>query len=408
MRIKNKADQKSFADLFDYSQKYLPYRLLSKMGFKNVDTALVSEASILYSTMIFLHAIVFFTAYFYRDFGETLFFMLFLLITVVGAVLGGKIIGILSAFFALFEVTYLFLNPRSFLALLSPHYLVNYLGLLVCGIMLSYFIDWIRKSKEISLFKKREREYARNFVHLNEELKKAKREIKARDEFLSLASHELKTPLTTMLLKLHNMLHTVRNVSLANFSVPALMKVLENAQQQTRRLSNMINDLLNVSLITTGRLKLDREDTDLVGVVKNVLENFSEILKNEKYKVQFDSGKKIVGRWDKNRIEQAVTNLVSNAIKYGEGNPIEIKLENTNSYARFIIHDHGIGISKDDQKILFERFSRSLTSQDYKKGLGVGLYITYQIIKAHKGSVKVMSKLKKGSTFVVDLPMKAS
>ena len=208
-----------------------------------------------------------------------------------------------------------------------------------------------------------------------------------------------------MLLKLHDMLHKVRNVSLANFSVPALMKVLENAQQQTRRLSNMINDLLNVSLITTGRLKLDKEEIDLTNIVKNVLENFSEMFKDEGYKVRLDSEKKIIGRWDKNRIEQAITNLVSNAIKYGEKNPIEIKLENNNTTARFIIHDHGIGISKDDQKILFDRFARALTSKEYKKGLGVGLYITYQIIKAHRGNIRVISKSGNGSTFIVELPM---
>ncbi len=397
----------AYKKLYSHSLRYLPSKFFIGLGFKDADVARLSDVSVLYGTTVFLHIIVFLTALNFKDqTGQTIFFSLFLLIDAAGAALGGKRVGFFSTLLSLVESAYLFLAWPFSTSMFTLSTTLNFSLLVLGGGFISSLVDIIGKSNVIQTYQRREREYARQFLQLDHDLKKARREIKARDEFLSLASHELKTPLTTMLLKLHSMLHTVRNVSLANFSVPALMKVLENAQEQTKRLSNMINDLLNVSLITTGRLKLDKEDVDLTGVTRTVLENFSEMLKNERYKIKMNSSKKIVGKWDKNRVEQAITNLVSNAIKYGRGQPIEIKLENSGNLARFIIHDHGIGIPKEDQKILFDKFTRSMTSQEYRKGLGVGLYITYQIIQAHKGEIRVSSTQGKGTTFIVDLPLK--
>ena len=405
--VNNQSKTPVYNDLLKHSKRYLPYKFFLKFGIKEVDSARLFDIGLLYGSTLLLHIAIFLTALnFKNEAGQTVFFMLYLLSTVMASALGGKVLGFFSTILAFGETVTLFLQWPDVGSTLTMETSLNFSVLVVGGGFISSLMDLMRQSRIINAYQAKEREYARQFVQLDKDISAARREIRARDEFLSLASHELKTPLTTMLLKLHNMLHTVKNVSLANFSVPALMKVLENAQQQTRRLSNMINDLLNISLITTGRLKLEKEDADLSSIVKTVLENFSELLKDEKYKVKVDSRKKIVGRWDKNRIEQAITNLLSNAIKYGRGQPIEIKLENSGNMARFIIHDHGIGIPKDDQKILFEKYFRSLTAADYKKGLGVGLYITYQIINAHKGNIRVLSKAGKGSTFIVDLPLR--
>lgn len=209
-----------------------------------------------------------------------------------------------------------------------------------------------------------------------------------------------------MLLKLHDMINNIRNVSLANFSVPELMKVLENAEQQIRSLSTMINDLLNVSLITTGRMNLDSENFDLVAAVKRVKENFSEILERKHYLVKIDAKSPVIGFWDRARIEQAITNLLSNAIKYGDNKPIEIKIFVSEGMGKFVIKDQGIGIQPEKQKMLFNRFTRAVPADGEKKGLGVGLYITHQIVKAHNGKVKLFSFPKKGSTFTIELPIK--
>ena len=284
--------------------------------------------------------------------------------------------------------------------------LIQLVAFILSVIVVSILIGIVRRTGEIKELKKREKIYAQTFTQLHDEYVKAREEIKARDEFLSIASHELKTPLTSMLLKLHDMINNIRNVSLANFSVPELMKVLENAEQQIRSLSTMINDLLNVSLITTGRMNLDSENFDLVAAVKRVKENFSEILERKHYLVKIDAKSPVIGFWDRARIEQAITNLLSNAIKYGDNKPIEIKIFVSEGMGKFVIKDQGIGIQPEKQKMLFNRFTRAVPADGEKKGLGVGLYITHQIVKAHNGKVKLFSFPKKGSTFTIELPIK--
>ena len=146
---------------------------------------------------------------------------------------------------------------------------------IMASFLISYLIDADRRAVEIDKLKKQEKLFSVKFIELHRDLKKASDEIKARDEFLSITSHELRTPLTTMLLKLHNMLNTVKNVSLANFSVESLMRVLENAETQIKVLTTMINDLLNVSMITTGRINVLMQLEHLAEITRKVLENFS-------------------------------------------------------------------------------------------------------------------------------------
>lgn len=285
--------------------------------------------------------------------------------------------------------------------------LTNFFVFIISAIIIRILIDIVRRTKDIKELRKREKIYIQTFVKLNGEYIKAREEIKARDEFLTITSHELKTPLTSMLLKLHHMINNVRNVSLANFSVPELMKVLENAEHQVKLLTTMINDLLNVSLISTGRMNLHLEAVNLVEVVKKVKENFSEILDNNHCKLKINAKAQVVGFWDKSRIEQVITNLLSNAIKYGENKPIEIEVTGSSGMAKLIIRDQGIGIVPEKQKIIFNRFTRIAPANIEKKGLGVGLYIANQIVNIHNGRVKIFSIPNKGSTFTVELPMKA-
>ncbi len=168
----------------------------------------------------------------------------------------------------------------------------------------------------------------------------------------------------------------------------------------------MINDLLNISLIATGRMTLDKTSADLVKITKLVLQNFSEMKKMEEYQINFEAKTAVAGHWDSNRIEQAITNLVSNAIKYGRKKPIKISIYNSGDSGKFIIEDQGIGIPPKEQKNLFRRFKRLNEENNHQKGLGVGLYITQQIIKAHGGSIKLESRLNRGSKFTVKLPIK--
>jgi len=277
---------------------------------------------------------------------------------------------------------------------------------IVSAISINYLINSSMEKQEMKRLKKQEKLYAQAFIKLHEEYKTALKDIKSRDEFMSIVSHELKTSLTVMLLKLHSELDTIRNAPLANFSVVRLMEVLKNSEKQIARLKSMINDLLDVSLITTGRMDLQREDVDLVVVANQITQSFSELLKRKKYKIRIIAKTPVVGKWDKVRIEQAITNLISNATKYGESKPIEITISKNSNQAKFIIKDHGLGIPSSEQKIIFDLFKRAAGNGEYKKGLGVGLFITSQIVRIHGGKIKVVSIPARGTSFIIELPLK--
>lgn len=277
--------------------------------------------------------------------------------------------------------------------------------LFIAGIIGSALIDKAKNQEVITEYQKKIRQNTHLIETLEKNYETAQKEIKARDQFLAIASHELKTPVTSMLLQVQSAIHNIRNVSLANFSVANLLKMLEGTEQQSQRLSKMVNDLLNLSLITTGKMDLEPEEMDLSATAKDVAENFSEKLRKENNTIEVLAEKPVIGLWDKVRITQAITNLISNAIKYGGNKPIIVKVTHSHDKAKLIVQDHGIGISNDQQKRIFERFERAVSSKDYQ-GLGVGLYITNQIAQAHNGRITVESKLNNGASFILELPLK--
>lgn len=301
-------------------------------------------------------------------------------------------------------ITYFFMTPRYAWLHDLPDWLS--LGLfLLSALVIVYCIEKCKQPRIVEKYIAREKEYQQLVLKLHTDLLHAKDEIKARDEFLSIASHELKTPLTAMLLQLQSVLHNIRNVSLANFSVDKLLRMLDSAEQQSKRLSKMINDLLNVSLITTGKLDLEKESMDLSQTVKDVVERFTEKAKKEDTSLKVMVDEHIKGSWDKLRIEQALTNLLTNAMKYGKGKPVLIKAHKEGTHAVITVQDHGIGIPDEKLEKIFVRFERAVSKQSFE-GLGVGLYITKQIVSAHHGKIRVESKEQKGSTFTLTLPLK--
>jgi signal transduction histidine kinase len=298
--------------------------------------------------------------------------------------------GYISAFISL-PLIFILKNDTSFQAY-SLFLLNNLLG--------SYAIHSLKFTPHALLLSEREKQ----LEEIGTKLVTAHGEIKARDNLMSIASHEFKTPLTTMLLQIQTALHNIKNVSLANFSVENLLKMLENVENQTTRLSKMINDLLNLSLVTTRKIELEKEELDLSEITKNVVENFREKLTKEGYELQLESDKSVKGYWDKIRLEQAIGNLLTNAIKYGDKKPIQVKVANGDSTAKVTVRDQGIGIPKDQQERIFSLFERSSLVKNYE-GLGVGLYITSRIIEAHNGKIHLKSKPENGSTFTIELPL---
>lgn len=379
-------------NLYNYSKRQISYKR------QLVRYLLIFGSNTLFGILIYFSIDLFKT---YPD--RTPFYLFFLIIVALSAILGGLYSALLTTGIISLEAYFLF---RAFyktdLDLTLYIQLVFFTG---GAIIISYLINLIKETKEITKLKQQEKTYASTFIQLHDEYEIALKNIKARDQFLSIVSHELKTPLSIMLLKLHDMLNSIQNVSLANFSIQQLMNVLKNSEQQIKWLSLMINDLLDVSLITTGRMKLQLEDTDLVSITEQVRQSFSEMLKKEKCKIKINTRSSVVGRWDKVRIEQAITNLISNAIKYGENRPIEINIFKTGNHGKFIIKDEGIGIPTQEQKVIFDLFKRASKPKEYKKGLGVGLFITSAIVKVHGGRIKVSSIPKMGTSFTIELPL---
>jgi PAS domain S-box-containing protein len=230
--------------------------------------------------------------------------------------------------------------------------------------------------------------------------------VRMRDEFLSIASHELKTPLTNILLQLQITLDRTLNQTLAEFSGANLVLSLQKAVSQSHRLSNLIKDLLNVSIASTGKLKLEFMEGDYTETLDNLLSSFEEQLKQNGSKLKFDHNGPIPGTFDPIRLEQAVTNLLTNAIKYSHNKPVHLSLSTQDEMVYIAVKDQGIGIPEDKQERIFERFRRGVDNNNYE-GLGIGLFISKQIALAHGGDILLESVPKKGSTFTLTLPIHA-
>jgi two-component system, sensor histidine kinase len=228
------------------------------------------------------------------------------------------------------------------------------------------------------------------------DIEEAKRAIFARDEFLSIASHELRTPLTALKLRLQSVQHAKDLPEKAQHR-------LDNAVHQTERLERLIENLLDVSRITTGHLELQIEPFDLSEMAQEVTERFREQAARGGTPVELNAPAPVLGKWDRLRLEQVVTNLLSNALKFGEGRPIGVIVEGNAEQATFTVSDQGIGIAPENVARIFHQFERVVGHRTFG-GLGMGLYIARQIVQAHGGSVEVDSCAGKGSRFHVILP----
>ncbi|MBJ6760582.1 GAF domain-containing protein [Myxococcaceae bacterium JPH2] len=236
-------------------------------------------------------------------------------------------------------------------------------------------------------------------------LRESREAVRLRDEFLGIASHELKTPLTPLSLKVQMLQKQLEVLTTQGKTLPVerVAETLEVVQRQVRRLTSLVDNLLDVSRITAGRLRLELEEMDLASVAAEILYRFAPSAAQHETTLELHAPVPVVGRWDRLRLEQVVTNLLSNALKYGAGNPISLSVESDGRLARLTVRDGGIGISREDLARIFERFERAVSDRHYG-GLGLGLYITRQIVEAFGGNVRATSVLGEGSTFILELP----
>ena len=234
---------------------------------------------------------------------------------------------------------------------------------------------------------------------LLEELREA---VRARDEFLSVASHELRTPITTLTLQIDG-LSRMLNDQLPVAMPDKMTRRLEVTRRQVDRLASLVSALIDVSRITSGKVQVARQLADLVEVLRSVAERFGEDALRSGSSLRFERPGPIWGNFDVSRIDQVLTNLVSNAIRYGRSKPIVVGAASEGQMARFWVQDQGIGVAPENQARIFQRYERAAPSTDYA-GLGLGLWISRQLVEAMGGTISVRSVPDAGSTFTVEIP----
>jgi signal transduction histidine kinase len=237
-------------------------------------------------------------------------------------------------------------------------------------------------------------------------LEEAKAELKARDEMLCVASHEMRTPLSALQLQLQA-LQRFGGTRLERMTPERLQASLALATRQLDRLRKLVDNLLDFSRIGAGGLKLEPEEVDLSALARELVGRFEAQAREAGCELSADAARPVVGRWDRMRLEQIATNLVSNALKYGAGKPVELLVRGDGSTAWLVVRDRGIGIPAEQQERIFGRFERAVSGRDFA-GVGIGLWITRKLVEAHGGTIQVDSKPGEGSTFSVILPREAA
>jgi two-component system OmpR family sensor kinase len=244
----------------------------------------------------------------------------------------------------------------------------------------------------------------KNYYIIQQQIIFNKLAIESRDEFLSIASHELKTPLTSLQMRLQ-MARREFQPKIGLLPNPEKqIKILDDSLLHVRKLSRLIDDLLETTKVENGKLTFSFEKTDLTKLINSTLESHSEQIVSAGSKLDLNLPEGIFVECDQFRMEQVISNLLTNAIKYGEGSLIKLTLRNDNKNIIFTIKDGGPGIPENLQHSIFERFKR-VSSNKSISGLGLGLYITKQIVLAHKGSLHINSVKGQGAEFIVVLPL---
>jgi PAS domain S-box-containing protein len=226
--------------------------------------------------------------------------------------------------------------------------------------------------------------------------------VRARDDFLFIAAHELRNPLTPLLMQMTNLAERADRAK-EPLRPEWLAEQLAPAVRATKRLSHLIDNLLDLSRLRVGRMSLEIQSLDFVELVRGVMERLAPQAEKAGCAVTYAGDAHAYGSWDRIRIEQVLENLLTNAIKYGGDNPIELNVTSSETTIECSVQDHGIGIDQSDQNRIFERFERVGSFQDYG-GFGLGLWIARQIVEAHGGAISVASEVGHGTRFTMRLP----
>jgi signal transduction histidine kinase len=269
------------------------------------------------------------------------------------------------------------------------------------------FAELFRKTAQL-------RQQAAHLAGLNEELEarvaartvELQRAVRIRDDFLAMAGHELRTPLTSLHGAVETVLRASRHGLLGTPTPDRLQRMLTVIEKQDKRLIQLVNHLLDASCLSEGRLELELEEVDLSALMRDVVECFGEEIARARCRLDIRAEDHVVGVWDRSRLEQVVTNLLTNALKYGAGTEVTISVSADATSARLAVADRGIGIAPEHVERIFGRFERAVATKEYS-GVGLGLSIARDIVEALGGTLGVVSESGGGATFTVELPLRA-
>ncbi|MCY1273059.1 hybrid sensor histidine kinase/response regulator [Pseudomonas jessenii] len=270
------------------------------------------------------------------------------------------------------------------------------------------FVDLYRQSKamkeQVLALEQSRREQETLLKRLQSTQLELEQAVRMRDDFMSIVAHEVRTPLNGLILETQlRKMHLARDNSAA-FTLDKMHAMVDRDERQIKSLIRLIEDMLDVSRIRTGKLSIRPKRFDLSTLVGELLHNFSQQIDAAEASVSLDATQPVIGNWDEFRIEQVISNLLTNALRYGAKSPISVKVYCEGGQALVDVQDRGIGISEENQKRIFQQFER-VSARHAVAGLGLGLFISEQIVAAHGGTITVQSRIGEGALFRVCLPL---
>ncbi|WP_223448612.1 MULTISPECIES: hybrid sensor histidine kinase/response regulator [Pseudomonas] len=270
------------------------------------------------------------------------------------------------------------------------------------------FVDLYRQSKamkeQVLALEQSRREQETLLKQLQNTQLELEQAVRMRDDFMSIVAHEVRTPLNGLILETQlRKMHLARD-NAAAFTLDKMHAMVDRDERQIKSLIRLIEDMLDVSRIRTGNLSIRPTRIDLSTLVRDLLHNFSRQIDAAEASVTLDAAQPVIGNWDEFRIEQVISNLLTNALRYGAKSPISVKVYSEGGQALVDVQDQGIGISEENQKRIFQQFER-VSAKHAVAGLGLGLFISEQIVAAHGGTITVQSRIGEGALFRVCLPL---
>lgn len=230
--------------------------------------------------------------------------------------------------------------------------------------------------------------------------------VRMRDDFMSMVAHELRTPLNTLFLEAQLRKMQLDRGNTAIFDAAYLQKMVARDKLQVQNMVRLIDDMLDVTRLRNNRLSIRPSEVNLPALLERVVGNLANQAAAAGCGISLHAEQPVIGLWDEFRIEQVVINLLTNALRYGEGKPVDVRMTPLEEGVRIDVRDGGRGISIADQKRIFGQFERAVSPESDKTGgLGLGLYITHQLVQAHGGSIEVESQPGQGAVFTVRLPL---